>query len=477
MKKNDWLIAASAIVFSVLFYDQRAGLNYFLFTLMITVLILFFNPNNRRDPKWWYYAILTNLTGAGVILVNSDLSVFACITSVLVLSAKSFNKENSILVNYFFGVFSVLSSLIYWIIELGAKQNEVQIEHNRKKRRSIGGFLIGIVIAFVFFLLYRQANPLFKDLTKNINFDWLSFGWIFFTFWGFLVIMGLIKSKRIEFISENELKLNQKINNNDPNANELHNKAIIAISSFIILNVMLLLLNGLDIVNIYITQKLPAGITLSDFVHQSVWSMIFSIVIAVTLIMWIFSGKLNFSGQGKYIKWLIYLWIFQSVIMVINTMVRNYWYISSYQLSYLRIGVYVFLMLSVIGLILTALKVAYQKSAWRLVCDNFEVWFIILAISTLFNWDNMITNYNIAHATSLKRLDKMYLLSLSDANIPQLIKLYNDQDPANKFNEQENLKFLEKVEHYSYIALNMNWQSFNLRSLENSREIVKLKLK
>lgn len=478
MKKNDWLLTASAVVFSVLFYKQSTGLNYLLFTLCVSALILVFNPKNRGDWKWWYYAILTNITGAAVVLINSNLSVFACITSLLVLSSKSFSKANSILVNYFFGVYSVLSSLIYWIIELSVKKDETQVEQKRKSRKVIGGVLIAIIIAIVFFVLYREANPLFKDLTKNINFDWISIGWIFFTFWGFLVMTGLLKSKGIDLISDIEMKANTGIQNNGMMASETQNKGVIAISLFIILNLMLIFLNGLDVTNIYITQRLPVGITLSDFVHQSVWSIVFSIVIAVALIMWIFNGDLNFSKQGKYIKYLVYLWIFQSALMIINTMVRNYWYISGYQLTYLRIGVFFFLTLSLIGLLLTASKIAYQRSAWRLVSDNFEVWFLILSLSTLLNWDNLITNYNIAHATPYKRIDKTYLLSLSDANIPQLLKLYDQQNSyTGKFTEYEEQEFVRKIVDYTNEINVGSWQSYNLRKRENISALINFKLK
>lgn len=478
MKKNDWILTIAAILFSILFYRQNTGLNYLLFTLLINALILIFNPSKRYDRKWWYYAVLSFITASSVLLINSDLSVFASITSILILSGKSFNPNNSILVNYFLSAYSVLSSFIYWIIDLSTKNDENQIEQKKKSRKIFGGIVIATMISILFFILYREANPLFKDLTKNINFDWFSFGWIFFTFWGFLVITGLIKIKDIDFLSENEIAANAKIIINNEEKNETKNTAVIAIALFILLNVMLLTLNGLDISNIYITQKLPAGITLSDFVHQSVWSIVLSIVIAVTLVMYIFSGNLNFSKQGKYIKYLVYIWIFQSALMIINTMIRNYWYISSYQLTYLRIGVFVFLSLSLIGLILTSLKIAYQRSAWRLVSDNLEIWFLILSLSTLLNWDNLITNYNISHATLYKKLDKNYLLNLSDANIPQLLKLYKQQNSyTGQFSQQEESVFITKIVNYTKEVNQSSWQSFNLRKQENVRELINFKMK
>lgn len=478
MKTNDRIIAVSAIIFTILFYQQNPGLNFFLFSLLLSTLILLFNPEHIRDIKWWYYVALTNICGATVMLINSDLSVFATIVSVLVLSGKSFNKHNSVFVGYLFALYSVFSSFIYWVIELSTKNEEMDLEKKQKGRRLFVGVLVAFIIAILFFLLYRAANPLFSDLTKDIKLDWINLGWVCFAFFGFLVMRGLLKSKKIELISNLELKAVKNIEANTNEVVQTQNNTIVAFSLFALLNLMLLFLNGLDIVNIYITKQLPAGITLSDFVHQSVWSTVFSIIMAVTLIMWFFSGNLNFTKQGQYIKYLVYLWILQSSVMIINTMVRNFRYISEYQLTYLRIGVFVFLTLSLIGLGFTVLKIARKKSAWQLVISNFEVWFLILALSTCVNWDNLITNYNIAHASGNKHLDKEYLLSLSDSNLPQLIDLYNDQNAyTGEFSVTENRRFMAKTSEFAGSVKDYRWQSFNLRDRENLQKLNDLKFK
>lgn len=217
---------------------------------------------------------------------------------------------------------------------------------------------------------------------------------------------------------------------------------------------MLLAINFLDINNIFINSILPKGISLSDFVHQAVWSSIFSIIVAVGLIMWFFKGDLNFNKHSKLIKALVYIWVLQSVLMLLSTIIRNSWYIHQYQLTYLRIGVYVFLVLSLIGLFFTALKIFKTKSAWYLVCKNFEAWLLILVVCSCFNWDRIITRYNISNATDVKNIDIVYLIELSEANIPELVNLYNNPKTnyiftkSNyRYNSSKDL-FLSKINNY-----------------------------
>jgi hypothetical protein len=202
-------------------------------------------------------------------------------------------------------------------------------------------------------------------------------------------------------------------------------------------------------------------------------------MIASSLIMRFFKDELNFNAYGKKVKLAVYAWIIQSIIMVLNTVIRNSWYIQEYQLTYLRIGVYTFLVLSLIGLIHTFLKVAYSKSAWKLVTDNFATWFLLLCICTAVNWDKVITRYNIAHATETKRLDKEYITRLSDANIPELVELYGLKDTTIILkNDWDSCYWLErKLLDVTDKQKESTWQSYNLRDEQNRNALKTIKIK
>ncbi|MEI8136202.1 MAG: hypothetical protein WCH21_02645 [Bacteroidota bacterium] len=56
---------------------------------------------------------------------------------------------------------------------------------------------------------------------------------------------------------------------------------VIALALFGLLNVMLIFINALDVFNLLGSHELPKGIYLSDFLHNAVLSLVFSIIIAV----------------------------------------------------------------------------------------------------------------------------------------------------------------------------------------------------
>jgi hypothetical protein len=473
MKRNDWLLIASAIIFSVLFYQQATGINYLLFTVLITTVIVFFNPNNIKKWQWWYYAALSNICGFAVFYCNSNLSVFASVLSLLVFSGKSFNYKNSVLINLCFSFFSVISSSVFVVIDYVNFKKQTVASENKKNKKVYFGILIALIIAIVFFALYQQANPLFKEFTKNINLSWISIGWCLFTVWGFLVIYGLVYYRQLTQISNLDINSNKTIINtieNNEEQKEINNNTVIALALFGLLNVMLVLVNALDVTNLLGSHELPKGVYLSDFVHNAVWSLVFSMIIALGLIMWFFKGDLNFNKQSKTLKLLVYFWILQSAIMVISAMVRNSWYVAEYQLTYLRIGVYVFLSLSLVGLLFTFLKIKQTKSAWYLVRQNFEAWFLILGLCSLINWDKLISDYNIKHAKNIQVLDKAYLIGLSYANLPELTQIVfkNTPDSLFKLNADPWSNYdLKRLSSKIYDFINdkqaETWQSFNLR--------------
>ncbi|MDO8998973.1 MAG: DUF4173 domain-containing protein [Bacteroidota bacterium] len=471
MKKNDWLLIASAILFSVLFYKQATGVNYFLFTILVTSVIAYFNPENLKKWQWWYYAFITNFCGFAVLYCNSNLSVFATILSLFVLSGKSFNYKNSIILNLTFSIGSVLSSIGFVIADYVSLRKQNIVSENRKKRKVYFGIFIALIISILFFALYQQANPLFKEFTKNIDLSWISIGWCFFSVFGFLVFYGLVYYRDIKVVSGWDISFNKTlINNKDRNENELSNNTIIALALFGLLNLMLVLVNGLDLTNLMGTHELPKGVYLSDFVHNAVWSLVFSIIIAVGLIIWFFKGELNFNKQSKALKLLVYFWILQSAVMVVSAMIRNSWYVAEYQLTYLRIGVYVFLLLSLVGLFFTFLKISKTKSGWYLVRQNFEAWFLILGICSILNWDKIITDYNISNSKGFSSLDMAYLISLSNANLPEITELQfknlNDSMFLSKKNYDVNYQFKNLSSKIYDFVINKNeetWQSFNLR--------------
>jgi hypothetical protein len=354
-----------------------------------------------------------------------------------------------------FSGFSLASALVFIVID-GLRRSQThdgQAENN--KNYKVFSVLIVSFFTLLFFVMYKSANPLFAENTKWINLDFLSFQWVAFTIVGFVLVYGLFYNQTISFIEswENKLNINNSPANLLVNLKQFEAERFAGILLFLMLNLMLVVLNIGDFNTLYFLGNLPKGMSHSDFVHSGVGVIVFSIVFATVLIMFLFRKDFKKVKHNGIFKVLTYAWIIQNLLMLSSTIVRNQMYIHTYDLTYKRIGVFVWLMLAVIGLVIMCLKLQGERSNWYLIKTNVAVWFTFLTLSACFNWDKIITNYNLNNKP-LNKIDFSYLLSLSEANIPELIAISNRSDFKILYEKQTRIQMAYQEEQKKLSAIN-----------------------
>ncbi|MCW3083052.1 MAG: hypothetical protein JWP12_418 [Bacteroidetes bacterium] len=432
MKKNDVILIVSIILYSFLFYEQSAGINFLLFNAGLITLLIIRDKNVYRQKNWQLAAAGSLISATCITLYANGLSVTANIISLCALSAYSFRPKTSIITSICFSFASIIGSFVFMILDIIHRASKPVVINDKKQSGSKWLiYSISFVIVLVFFLLYKSSNPLFDNFTKNINFDFISLRWVVFTLSGLFLLYGFFYHKVIRIISEREeAKPNDLLLENSSNKSifnlSVENENRSGVVLLVSLNILLLLVNLLDANFMFINSTLPSGLTYSQFVHQGTGTLILSIIIAISIILYYFRSGLNFYSGNKQLKMLAYAWVFQNIFMICSTAFRNNLYIAEYSLTYKRIGVYVWLLLALIGLLTTFVKIFRVKSNWYLFRSNGWLFYAALVISCVFNWDVIVADYNIASAAkNNKAIDKFYLLDLSDKILPQLLSLEN----------------------------------------------------
>jgi hypothetical protein len=342
-------------------------------------------------------------------------------------------------------------------------------------------------VGLLFFFFYQTSNPLFKEFTKNINLDFISFAWIAFTLGGLLLLYGFFYNQKLKSIMDMDANapadLTESMIVKDSFWNSLmriDNEFLSGMILFAMLNFLLLIVNVLDFNYLWMDGTLPKGMSHKQFVHNGIGVLITSIVIAIFIILFYFRGGINFYEKNKWIKWMAYLWIFQNLFMLFSTGYRNNLYIDESGLSYKKIGVYVYLLLTFIGLLTTLIKVYKIKTNWYLFKINGVFYYTILVISTIPNWDVLITDFNIKkHTEGKKDLEKYLLLDLSYKNLPQLMSLPDSIKNKEDYKARDYYNFLRdsnyenfrsdldrKYYDFIYDYNRMEWQS---KCLEKDR--------
>lgn len=497
-------IFIGGLLFSLLFWNERLALNLFIYSVFI-LAVNFWNPEIPKSPKFITYAVAHLFAAILVVINNSDLTLVAYYFSLLIFIG--------------FGHFQQLRTVFLAIITAGIQIITVPIGLvQRLSQVSIGGFnlkpalklikyiIFPVFIVAVFTGIYSGANQIFSHYTNNFftgievfftqisNFLFkdLSLPRFMHFCLGSILSFGLtitFFSKALEDIEgkcrEQLLRLRRNIKSKTLwyeivhtfGANlitknlALKTEYIIAVISFTALNLLILFLNLIDITTLWFNYT-PTGSFSADL-HQGTNALIFSIIIAMAVIVYFFRANLNFYSKSHLLRILAYTWMIQNFILIISVFIKDGYYIDVYGLTHKRIGVLVFAILCIIGLITVYIKVAKQKTFFYLLKVNGSIWFILLLTFSTINWDVFIVKYNFAHKDSIT-FDPDYQLSLSDKTLPILDKNrksltlsiinnlpeYEIPKPSSNLELQGRLD--TRIEYFKERYNEVSWVSWNL---------------
>ncbi len=422
-----------ATLFTFLFYKQGLGIN--LIIAEFALIIYLFSTRQITLKSWINISVLlllisslmfTLVVHSKFIFVMHFIALFAFVGTMIYTEAKSVVTALALAVSNIFT----------------AQFNLVQAFANSKIRGTNLGrllwrlkiYLIPIVVIFVFLLIYRHSNPAFDDVylkIKKIIVDILNNlveyieVYALFTFIVCLFISAffILRAEQESIIKDDKNASDQLIRKRSTKikSNKIHflkNEYKAAVFLILSLNIILLFLNYLDIQYVWFGFSWE-GQFLKDFVHQGTYLLVVSILIAVGLVLYFFRSNLNFFSKNKVLKILCYIWLAQNALLILSVAQRNYVYIKYYALAYGRIGVFIFLILALIGLFTVFLKIQFTKSNFFLWRTNAMAALFVLTLSAFFNWDVIIAKYNF------KQVDKSFLHleflgKLSDKALPYL---------------------------------------------------------
>lgn len=472
------LLLLALIAYCFLFYKQSIGVNVLIFSVFIVASIVALDRKVLQSKNWLLVAASVILTGVSATLYGNFLSLLGNITALVLLANLTLNPQSSLIFTFFQGTLS-FATLPYFGLEriFDPKKNEPAVEPKADTEPySFASFLkyfIPLLILVIFFFIYRASNPVFDTFIDNLNFDFISWSFVGFAAFGFLLLYGFYYQEPFpKLFRKDQQSLNGLPLEINPNEHgifkELHKEMSAAKMTFGMLNLLLLLVVLLDL-NFIWSGKLNAPMDYSQYVHQGINSSIFSIIIAIFVILYFFRGNLNRTADNKSVKYLALLWIAMNTVLLALCVHKNYTYITECGLTHKRIGVYIYIALTLVGLITTTVKILQLKSNWYLVRFNFWSLFLTLVFSTTVNWNKVIIDYNSRFKSTVER--EYYLYQLTDASLPLLKQKWEKMPLSNDYYstyfsviESDKIfeRFLElKVKQFCREWENADWRSWN----------------
>lgn len=461
MKTLTTLLAA--LLFSILFYDQEMGLNLTIFSFITVSLLLFQHPNLAKLASVKVIIMVYLLTAFLVYFNHSPLAILANCVAFFTLIGTYSESRSSIYIQWINGIYTTLASYFK-----RRKQVINQKESISKKREEFlkYGKLIGIPLAvgFGFILLYKNGNPIFNEFIERVNFDFINLKWLLLTLLGFFIFNNIINPIHLNSATQKDLETgNQLHTSGSLSLDQLKKEQQLGVILLSLLNILLIFYSLTDVYFLLTNDNMSAS-ALSSQVHNGINTLIASIIIAIFIILYFFRGNLNFYKQNTTLKNLSYAWIILNIGLVLLIAIKNLSYVVVFGLTYKRIGVFIYLILTLAGLLTTFLKVRDIKNLWFLFRINARVAFVVLMVSSCIDWDYSITNYNLKHALSL---DLNYLIDLSDNNTI-LLKDYAGHHQIPDF---QHAQIQKKHDDFIHIVTHRNWQEWTFDNFKLSKRL------
>lgn len=399
--------------FIFLFYNQDIGLNAGIIALLGWFLICMETVKDINKKEFWLLSVSIFVSAFSFSWYGDAFSFFAMFVSIIVLGFQSqYPKINILLypllwfLNYAGFIFKFFS-FRYWLPK--------RIAGNNFFKKMLALVVIPSFFVFIFITIYAIGSDTFYSFLEKIplNFNLLQI--MFLACLGFFLFFNLW----FVFIPKFFIKINTQLGVNFSTGKQMNLRPTFSFLeidferksgeiTLVLLNILLVFF--IAVYNYEQFFSMAQTVTLSDEIHQRVATIIFSIIMAIGVIMFYFKSSFNFDTKAALLRKLSYIWVLLNALLIMSAFIKNAEYVSVFGLTFKRIGVFIFLGLSLIGLFFTYVKLHLQKTNIFLLNRMLRVFFVTFIMTSWINFSWIVTKYNIAfHKNSdteyLKRLD------------------------------------------------------------------------
>ncbi|MBY5410693.1 DUF4173 domain-containing protein [Rhizobium leguminosarum] len=451
-----------------LIFDEMPGINLFLFALAVCASILI---SAAKKPSPLTAALLLGfsvLASAPLLEAPSLVGFILCLgalMSVALVSARFMPRRLPGLPLVFFRFALViplrLAEDIRKYYATPAKRSSFV-----ELRRSIGLWIMPLILASVFVLLFAAANPLIEIALRSIRFEvllrfldlWRIAFWMVIA----VVVWAMLRPRLKRRTARSQAGRAFVI---VPTRNAPFGQASL-LRSLLLLNALFAVQTLLDLVYLWGGADLPDHMSHAEYAHRGAYPLIATALLAAGFVLL----AIRRGGPGDHsslIRGLVHAWIGQNILLCLSSMLRLGLYVEAYSLTELRVAAGLWMGIVAVGLALILLRIVLRRSNEWLIATNLASLIAFLYLSAFIDLPAFIARFNVAHSQEISQegppLDIDYLSSLGPSAIPAL-DLYLLKLPTHLIDQRS-----QAVTVRYYLARNFemrrrDWRSWTFRS-------------
>jgi hypothetical protein len=316
-----------------------------------------------------------------------------------------------------------------WRLAASARRRFKLAHATSRARSSIGhlvAWIVPIALGGIFLLLFASANPLIDRwlaafdpgaLLRNLSAGRIALWIAVLGLTAPLLHVTLRKAKPSGSVLPHERE-------ERPTAlRDLLLSDAAILRSLALFNLIFGLQSAMDLTYLWGGVALPDGMNYATYAHRGAYPLIATALLAAGFVL--LALRPGSSAEGsRAIRALVYLWIAQTVLLVISSILRLDLYVAVYSLTRLRLAAFIWMVIVATGLVLIVVRIARGAGNGWLVQANLVAVGLILYGCSLTNAAALIADYNVEHAREISgqgvALDLCYLSRLGPQAIPAL---------------------------------------------------------
>jgi len=244
--------------------------------------------------------------------------------------------------------------------------------------------------------------------------------------------------------------------------------------ALIIFNIIFAIQTALDLFYLWGGATLPTGMTYAQYAHRGAYPLVIAALLAGAFALVAFPTDTD-KPSNKINRWLVYLWLGQTLLLVVFSTWRLWLYVDTYALSRLRFMSGIWMRLVAFGLITIIIRIAMKRSSLWLINVNTLMTLIVLYICALAGMDTRIANFNVHQyekqlGTGNEGLDVEYLKTLGPDALPALHRIVGKCDGYPKADKiREAVYVLEET-----VATQMSeWRGWTIKNALLNKQMYK----
>jgi hypothetical protein len=438
--KSSLAVLLGATLFNVLFWQEMLGINTLIFAVFLVIALVVLNQESfsKRTVQIATGGVL--VSALAVVYYNSLFSkCIHILTMPILIGLVQVRSLRFIGLAFSLYLANLVETPRHFIASL---KNLPILRGQQNLVRNLRFAVFPVLIIPVFYAIYYIANPNFAELANGFwghVFAFFTFDWNFERLGFFILGLMLVgaafwkhtmtdfekvETERPDALNSIHYQDGEEANFFNMTTDDRYRNSLTLLFS---LNALILLNNVLDFRYVWLGGAVVrTPWELQQYVHEGTYVLILGILLAIAVLTYLFRGALNFHEKGNLLRGLGFAWLAQNTFLALSVGCRNWQYIDHCGLAYKRIGVFIFLVLTLSGMFFMYLKIKEKRSFFYVMRCVAWAFYGVLTAACFINWDVFITDYNIKTVVKTGVIDVRYLIE--DVSAKNLPLLYENQD-------------------------------------------------